>query len=194
MKTPARALRLIAACTVLTVFAGCGGSSTTTSISLSGTITGLTDVGLVLSNGTSSVALSANSTSFFLPTRVLIGSAYSVVPTALPATLTCTVNKGIGIAPSGDITDIQVACVPRHSLGGTITGLTTDGLTLANGSDTVAVARSAQSFTFPTQVGQGFSYGVTILKQPVPQTCSVVANNSGIMGMADINNVQVACK
>jgi hypothetical protein len=180
MKSPSRSLRLFAACSLLAVLAGCSSSSNNTSVNLSGTVTGLNADGLVLSNGISLVAIAANATSFVFPSRVLIGSQYSVQISKLPAN-------------NSDINNVTVACVPRNNLGGTITGLANAGLILANGSDTVSPAAGAQNFTFTNKVGQGFSYGVTVLQQPAAQSCSV-ANGSGVMGVADINSVQVNCQ
>lgn len=190
-----RTLRLAAACALVAALAGCGGSANTTSVNLSGNITGLTDAGLSLSSGVSRVFINANSTSFTFPSRVLIGSAYQVVVATLPPTLICTIANGTGVSTSNsDINTVQVTCVPRNSLGGTITGLSTAGLVLANGSDTVSPAAGAQSFVFPGLIGQGFSYGVTVLAQPAGKACAVLANNSGIMGATNINNVQVSCQ
>ena len=197
MKPLARSLRLIAACGLLAAIAGCGGSSTNnTSISLTGSVTGLTDNGLVLANGISSVAIAANATSFVFPSRILIGSTYQVQPSALPPTQTCTVTNGTGTATGNeDITTVKVTCVKRNSVGGSISGLANAGLILANGSDVVRPAAGAQSFVFPTKVGQGFSYGVTVLQQPDPQKCVVAsASASGTMGAADVTNVQVSCQ
>lgn len=188
-------LRVFVAGALLVLLAGCGGSTNTTSVNLSGNVTGLTDSGLTLSNGVSRVVIAASSTTFTFPSRVLIGSVYEVQVAALPPTLICTVANGTGVSTTNsDISNVQVTCVPRNSLGGTITGLTKTGLVLANGSDTVSPAAGAQSFVFPGKVGQGFSYGVTILTQPPGQTCSVDSNNSGIMGQTAINNVQVSCR
>lgn len=195
MKTLARSLRLLAACSLLAAIAGCGGSSTNnTSVSLTGNITGLTDNGLVLGSGISSVAIPANATTFVFPSRILIGSSYQVLPTSLPPTLTCTVANGSGTATSNqDITTVQVTCVKRNSLGGSITGLVSPNLILANGSDIVRPAAGAQSFVFPTKVGQGFSYGVTVAQQPDRQSCAVT-NASGVMAAADVTSVQVSCQ
>jgi len=184
----------VAFCGMLAAVAGCGGTSNNTSVSISGTITGLTEGGLILSNGISNVALGANATAFTFPSRALIGSPYSIRPSVLPPNLVCTVTNGSGVASTDAIDKVKVSCVPRHALGGTITGLNAAGLTLANGSDTVQVPAGAQSFAFAGKVGEGFSYGVTVLQQPVPQRCDVVTNGSGLMGVADINNVQVACQ
>ena len=195
MKTLACSLRLVAACSLLASIAACGGNSTNnTSVSLTGTVTGLTDNGLVLANGISSVGIAANATTFVFPSRILVGSSYSVQPSALPPTLTCTVANGSGtVTTNEDITKVAVTCVKRNSLGGTIAGLANAGLILANGSDVVRPVAGAQSFTFPTKVGQGFSYGVTVLQQPAPQSCAVT-NASGVMANADVTSVQVSCQ
>lgn len=197
MKTLARSLRLVAACSLLAAIAGCGGSSTNnTSVSLTGSVTGLTDNGLVLSNGISSVAIAANATTFVFPSRILIGSTYQVQPSRLPPTLTCTVASGSGIAKTNeDITTVKITCVKRNNLGGSISGLANAGLILANGSDVVRPAAGAQSFTFPTKVGQSFSYGVTVLQQPAPQSCVVVnGTGTGVMAAVDVTSVQVSCQ
>ena len=194
MHSPICFLRRIVACTLLASLAACGGSSNTTSVNLGGSVTGLTEVGLILGNGVSSVALAANVSAFTFPSRVLIGSAYQVVVQALPPSLICTVANGSGGAASNsDINTVQVTCVPRNSLGGTISGLTAPGLVLANGSDTVSPPPGATSFTFGTKIGKDFAYGVTVLTQPAPQFCTV-PNPSGVMGATNITTLQVICK
>ena len=195
MHTPIHSLRRLAACALLASLAACGGgSSNTTSVNLGGNVTGLTEVGLILGNGISSVALAANVGTFTFPSRVLIGSAYQVVVVALPPTLICTVTNGSGGAVNNnDINNVQVTCVPRNSLGGTISGLTGTGLVLANGSDTVAPAAGATSFKFGAKIGKDFAYGVTVLAQPNGQICTI-PNPSGVMGATDITTLQVICR
>ena len=194
MTTPARSLRVFAACSLLALLAACNGSSNTTSVNLSGTVTGLTDSGLVLSNGISLVTVNNGATAFTFPSRVLIGSQYSVQVASLPPTLICTVANGNGFSTdNNDISNVAVTCVARNNLGGTITGLAASGLILANGNDTLRPAAGAQSFTFGGKVGQGFSYGVTVLQQPAGETCTV-SNGAGVMGATDVNSVQVNCQ
>lgn len=194
MTTLARSLRVFVACSLAAALAACSGSRNTTSVNLSGNVTGLTDSGLVLSNGVSLVTVNANANAFAFPSRVLIGSQYSVQVASLPPTLICTVANGNGVSTgNSDINNVQVTCVARNNLGGTITGLAASGLILANGNDTVRPAAGAQSFTFGGKVGQGFSYGVTVLQQPAGETCTV-ANGAGVMGTGDVNSVQVNCQ
>lgn len=187
-----RRILRVAACGLAFALAGCGGSTGTTNIVLRGNITGLTDPGLTLTNGISTIVIGIGTTTFTFPSRVAIGASYVVQPTTLPANQVCTVTNGSGVATGSDVNNILVTCVPSHALGGTITGLTTSGLVLVNGSNTFSPAAGAQSFTFPNTVGQGFAYGVTVLTQPLPRSCTVV-NGAGTMGVADINGIQVNC-
>lgn len=78
-------------------------------------------------------------------------------------------------------------------VGGTIAGLTTSGLALVNGTDSVSPAANAGSFTFKTIVPQGATYAVTVQTQPSYLICSVT-NASGTMGTSAVTNVSVDCK
>ena len=91
---------------------------------------------------------------------------------ALDVTLTATSVRTPGTTP---------APAPLGSVGGSISGLTADGLVLANGADTVRPAANATSFAFPGQMGDGTTYTVTVQTQPSGLLCSV-ANQSGTIG------------
>lgn len=192
MKTFSPILRLLATVAAAFALAACGGNSSSNNVAISGTITGLTADNLILYNSGFTVAVPANATSFVFSTRFLSNTSYNVSVSRQPTDQTCTVTNGSGITGGSDITNVQVACVPNRLLGGTVTGLTGSGLVLANGSDTVAVAAGSASFTFPTRVGKGFPYGVTVLTQPAGQTCAV-SNGVGTVADADIASVQVSC-
>jgi N-acetylneuraminic acid mutarotase len=79
-----------------------------------------------------------------------------------------------------------------YSIGGTITGLTAAGLTLANGSDTASPAAGATSFAFATALSSGSSYAVTVKTQPKTGMCQI-ADGSGQVGSAAVTNVLVTC-
>ena len=183
--------RMLAAVLVAAALTACGGS-TVSNISLGGSVSGLSVDGLVLSDGLGSVSIAANATSFTFPSRVNVGYGYTVTVQTQPAGLTCSVANASGTTGTSDIATVQVTCVPNHSLGGSITGLTAGGLVLANGSDTVSPAANATSFVFPARIGENAAYGVTVLAQPAGQNCTVV-NGSGYMGTADLTGVQVNC-
>lgn len=80
----------------------------------------------------------------------------------------------------------------RYTLGGTISGLGSDGLILANGADTRAIDASATTFALPTAVAIGSAYEIEVLIQPSDHTCTV-DNGSGTMGNADITNITIRC-
>jgi type IV pilus assembly protein PilY1 len=78
-----------------------------------------------------------------------------------------------------------------YSIGGSVTGLTSGSVTLANGSDSVTQSGNG-GFTFPTKLTQGSSYSVTISSQPAGETC-IVANGSGTVNSSNVTNVSVSC-
>ncbi len=78
------------------------------------------------------------------------------------------------------------------TIGGTITGLTANGLILQNnGSNNLSVSANATAFTFPTPVNPGSTYNVTIAQQPAGLSCSV-SNGSGV-ATTNVTNVNVSC-
>ena len=77
-----------------------------------------------------------------------------------------------------------------YTLGGSVTGLSSSGLVLSTGDQTLAVASGAGSFTFGSAVSG--SYAVTVKSQPVGQTCSV-SNGSG-SASANVTSVAVVCR
>ncbi len=84
--------------------------------------------------------------------------------------------------------------MPTYTVGGTITGLVGTGLVLENnGGDNLPVPVPG-SFTFAGNLSSGAVYSVTVAMQPSSpaQTC-VVTNGSGIVGAANVTNVEVTC-
>jgi N-acetylneuraminic acid mutarotase len=163
------------------------------SYNVGGTITGLTRAGLVLANGSDTLPVSANATTFTLPTAVAFGATYSVTVTTQPTNMTCSVGSGSGTMPASAVTNVTVACsVTAYTLGGTISGLTAGGLILANGADRLSVAANATLFSMPTGLAIATVYNLTVAAQPAGRSCSVT-NGSGTMPAADVSNVQIAC-
>jgi uncharacterized repeat protein (TIGR03803 family) len=162
--------------------------------SLGGSITGLgNNTGLVLANGSDTLAVSSGATSFTMPTAVSFGSTYAVTVKTVPAGLTCTVTHGTGTMPASNVTNVVIACADQaYTVGGTITGLSVSGLVLANGSDTLSVAANATSFTMPTAVAYTSTYSVTVQTQPANATCTV-SSGSGTMGTSAVTTVAVNC-
>jgi hypothetical protein len=194
MKSPISFLAPAAAAVVLASLAGCGGSSVT-NVSVSGSITGLTADNLILTDGYATLPVAANSTSFKFPTRLNEGYSYTVSVYMQPDQETCTVANGTGVIGTSDVTNVQITCAPNKLLGGTVSGLVGSNLILVNGKDKVTLNAGATTFTFPTRVAEGASYGVTVLQQPTsPSQVCTVTNGVNVMGTADVNNVQVTCQ
>ncbi len=78
------------------------------------------------------------------------------------------------------------------TIGGSITGLSTGSVELANGSSTVAIASGATSWVFPNSFASGSSYSVTVVSQPSNELCEV-SGGSGDSLTGNIDTVTVEC-
>jgi hypothetical protein len=171
----------------------CGGKA---SFPVNGTVSGLAYSGLVLSTNGMDLAVAANATSFSFPNSLSYGDVYAVTAKSQPLHENCTVGGGSDTAGRLAAINVSVVCnLNTFQIGGSISGLTSGGLTLTNGSDggTVAPAAGVTSFTFANPVKFGVSYGVTVLAQPANDTCSVSPNGTGIMGDAAVTDIVVTC-
>jgi len=100
----------------------------------------------------------------------------------------------LGTSPSALllILDDDRAPAPSFTIGGTVGGLVGTGLVLQNLGSQLSPANGP--FTFGSPLRSGSSYAVTVASQPTDpvQVCSV-ANGSGTVGSANVNNVAVDC-
>ena len=201
---PALALALAAG------LAGCGGSDKAEFV-IKGTITGIVYPGAVLTTNGMDLpiappAKAGDPVSFAFPNKLEYGDVYNVVFKAEPDNQFCsTPSQAIPNFndTAGRLAEINItyACgIDAYQIGGKVSGLTADGLVLANGSTggTVAVAKPAAGVTTPIDFGfEAFvpydaAYGVTVLTQPTGQFCTV-ANGTGIMKAATVSNIAVTC-
>jgi hypothetical protein len=83
---------------------------------------------------------------------------------------------------------------PRYTIGGTVSGLTGQGLVLRDSNGDQLPLTASGSFTFPLALSDGASYAVTVAAQPASpaQTC-VVIDGSGVVSAADVTNISVVC-
>jgi RNase P/RNase MRP subunit p29 len=174
--------------------AACGGGNE--NLALGGQVYGLTKSGLVLENlsNKSTVTVPAGSSTFVFEQLIASDENFEVVIKTQPTGAVCKLNNGKGKSGSYSIYSIEVVCVTNtYNVGGTISGLTTPGLVIINGSTRVDVVANTTTFTLPVKVADGSPYGITILTQPTGQTCAI-ANGTGTMGSTDINNVAITCQ
>ena len=204
---PALALALAAS------LAACGGSDKAEVI-VAGSVTDLVYDGLVLSNAGVALKVAPPTTAgaavrFAFPDKLEYGDTYDVRVLTHPAHQFCEPSAppdGL-YANNADTAgrlrtiDIAIACkISEYTVGGTITGLTGAGLVLANGSTggtytaaTPATPPATTPIAYelpPVQFGK--TYGVTVTRQPSGQVCTV-ANPTGTMGDAKVQNVNVTC-
>jgi 6-phosphogluconolactonase (cycloisomerase 2 family) len=178
---------------------GNGGNPSPTTFTVGGTVAGLTGSGLVLrDNGGDNLAISAAG-SFTFAIKVATGAAYSVTVFTQPTnpSQACTVNNSSGTMGTTNVTNVTVACTTNtYTVGGTVTGLSGDGLVLRdNGGDNLSVA-AAGAFTFATAVASGGTYSVTPFTQPTGpnQNCTVTnGTGSGTVTNVNITTVAVVC-
>jgi len=180
----------------------CGGTSG--SLALSGSISGLGGKsGLEIYNKPTGEKLTilSTDTTFSFTKLLAVDEQFDVEIATQPTGAVCTASANSGAASVYTVYYVVISCVVNpYTLGGTVTGLDTKGLVLANGADIVAVlppatAGGTASFTFPTKVGNGSPYGVTVLSQPqdTTKTCTPT-NNIGTMPASDYSPVTVTCQ
>lgn len=95
------------------------------------------------------------------------------------------------------IDDVKVqSCQPleTYTVGGSVSGLVGDSVTLQNNGGDDLIVNADGSFTFTTSISDTLNYNVTVLTNPTApsQTCSVT-NGMGMINGADVTDVNVEC-
>ncbi|HEU4850673.1 MAG TPA: hypothetical protein VFT37_00805 [Telluria sp.] len=173
--------------------AACGGKEQFT---VQGKLIDVKNAGMTLKTNGQTISPAAGATTFAFPQAIEYGEVYNVEIATDPRHQNCSfLTKPNGTAGQTAVIDVWIRCFQdTYTIGGTVTGLTADGLVLANGTSggTVAIPKTATGYVFPNEVEDGTTYGVTVLTQPTGQVCSV-ANATGTMGEAKVENVHVSC-
>jgi 6-phosphogluconolactonase (cycloisomerase 2 family) len=171
-------------------------SCTTSLFTVGGTVTGLAGTGLVLRNADGDDLPVSADGAFTFATPIESGLTYAVTVLTQPSspTQTCVVSNDTGTVAAAAVTDVALTCTTSEfTVGGTISGLTADGLELSNNEGTpLVMAPGETSFTFPEPVASGSTYEVTVSQQPSSQTCSV-SNETGTVTDDDVSDVSVEC-
>jgi sugar lactone lactonase YvrE len=159
--------------------------------SVGGNVSGLTGSMVLQNNNGDNLSVNANGAITFA-TMVAFGSPYSVTVLTQPTGQTCSVSTGAGTVSGGDVTNVAVVCsMNAYSVGGNVSGLTGSVVLQNNNGDNLSVNANG-AITFATMVAFGSPYSVTVLTQPVGQSCSL-ASNTGTMGTAAVTNVAITC-
>lgn len=159
---------------------------------LKGALSGLVSDGLVLANGADLLSIAAGSTTFVFASPIQEKAAYAVTIKTQPSGQGCTVDNGTGTMGSIDVDKVTVTCTTlRFALGGTVGNLTTNGLKITDGSETVSLAAGQTSFQFPTSRLYGTAYDVSVVQQPSGQNCAIT-KATGVV-TADISSIALNC-
>jgi hypothetical protein len=165
--------------------------------SIGGAVSGLTGSGLTLRlNEIEDLAIRSNG-AFTFATRLARDAPYRVAIVSQPAAQTCTIQNERGVVGGSDIASVRVACAgggDAFSVGGVVSGLLGDGLTLENNRSDDLRVNADGPFTFPRKLATGAGYDVRVSRQPQSpaQNCTV-ARGSGAIGAANVTNVAVTC-
>jgi len=186
-------LRAGAALACAVALSACGGSDG--QLYLGGQFAGVTKAGLVLTNnGGSDKAITPTATGsgdWYFDTLISSDDRYNVEIKSKPSNVSdCRIENPSGRA-GYHVYTVYVACdLKRHALSGNVSNLKGE-LVLANGSDNTTLQPGATSFKL-ADIAEDSPYGVSILRQPAGQTCTV-SNGSGVVGPAPVTNVAVTC-
>jgi uncharacterized repeat protein (TIGR03803 family) len=166
--------------------------------SVGGTLSGL-DSGAQVTLGSfdavddasDNLTLTANGTFTFPAIRGVV-EGYGVGVVTQPADQTCTVTDGSGYPLDGNVNNVLVTCLDKHSIGGAVTGLISgEQVTLEdNGGDALNVNADG-AFAFATRIVEGGTYNVTVQTQPQTQICAVAGAGGTVSG--NVTGVQVTC-
>lgn len=192
-------LRTSAVLAIALTLAACGGKA---SFPINGNVSGLAYDGLVLTSNGMDLSVPAKATAFSFPNSISYGEVYNVTIKTPPAHQNCTtVDQTTGLETATDTAgrrasiSISLTCyLNAYTIGGTVTGLASEGLVLTNGTagGTAIIVGASTSYTFINQVAFGSTYGVSVLTQPTGSTCTV-SNPTGVMGDAKVENINVNC-
>lgn len=190
------------------VLSACGGKA---SFQLTGTVqttngTPIANSGLVLANGDDTVAVGLGQGTFTFPNSISYGTEYNVTVKTQPQHMTCGVQNPHGSAGQTTSISVSVVCSQNaYAVGGTVSNLKVNGLSIINGSNSSAtpIAAGSTTFTYGGTIPVGTPYGLTIYTQPSEtdtttnvtktQTCTLV-NGTGVMGDAERRDVVITCQ
>lgn len=119
------------------------------------------------------------------------GEMYALSVDVQPFRQECALTRGDGTVRGADVTDVLISCRDKYVVGGTITGLTRDSLTLTMGAQSLTVHAGATRFEFLDGLVEGSMWAMSLATDPGAQSCRFTTPEAGVV-TADVS-VQVAC-
>ncbi|MEK6748847.1 MAG: hypothetical protein AABY83_06530 [Pseudomonadota bacterium] len=170
-----------------------------------GTVTGLAGEQVTVQNNGRDDLVIARTTSsqsggkigFNFNGLIAKGQGYNVTVYKNPEHISqeCTVTNGQGTMGNEAVNNVSVDCrTKQYKITGTITGLTSSGLVLMNGTHQLPIDANATTFTFNEQMDSGQQYNITLddTKTAPTQHCNV-GNGTGTVQDANITTVSIIC-
>ncbi len=158
---------------------GGGGGDAAVTYAVSGTVSGLTGIGLILqNNGGDDLSITSNAT-FTFASRVAAGGAYAVTVKTHPFGQSCFVSNGTGTV-AADVENVSVVC---HASGSPDAGFGTSSLvttTVGTNYFSSAQAVAVQTDGKLVAAGAGNS-GMTVIRYNTDGTLDAAFGTSGIV-------------
>jgi len=158
---------------------------------------GLTDGAITISLNGEFITIPGGSSIFEFPGTLVYNDDFEVNIVNYPPGQDCVVVNGVQVV-TGNIDNIQIICTATtHTVGGEANTIPVSGLSdgivqiSLNGGDPVSISGDSASFDFDEELTYGDNYQVTIVTQPVGQTC-VISNGSGRV-TGDVTDVAIDC-
>lgn len=159
---------------------------------------GSSSVELKLSSGVGLELLTTQNGPFTFEKKLPRGTSYRVSVRRQPifSGQTCRVENSSGVADGNRIDDVVVRCfTPTYSVGGEVSGLEGEGLSLRSDNGDVLDIATNGPYTFPTEYELSERYSVRVARQPSnPAQLCTIANARGVVLGFDIRNVDVQCE
>lgn len=160
----------------------------------------LASTGVVFQNAGADYLLVKTNATVPFATPIASGANYDVKVLTQPTApwQTCVVTAGGPAKVTSAGVLVGVACTTnQYKIGGTLAGLTGNGLVLQNnlGDDLTLNAANNGAFNFATSLPSGSTYAVSIKTQPsgtAGELCSLTTPSGGVAS-ADITSVGVNC-
>jgi Right handed beta helix region len=154
-----------------------GMPTVTKNYAISGTVTGLTALGLTLTNNGGDVLEIEGNGRFFFTTRLREGATYAVAIGTQARKQVCTLLGANGTVTTQDVEDITVTCVAGYTVGGTVSGLESGAsVTLANNGEMLTLSANG-AFTFPSSLLDTQAYAVTLTAKTSAAECNLLGSD-----------------
>lgn len=167
----------------------------TTEYTVSGTVTGLTGTGFIITNnGSDDLSISGGSANFTFASKLRSGKSYIVAIKTYPSSPSqaCAITNPSGTIQSANVTNISINCTTGYTVSGTVSGLTGTLVLQNNSSDNLSISANGAFPAFSAPLLNLSAYSVTVNSPPSGQVC-YIAQGTGTITASNVTNVDIQC-